>query len=57
MRFAKRFFGSLKHARDTMKGGIEACIRYYNHSLLHTANGNLSPINFEKPQLKMFNMT
>nr|WP_230382617.1 IS3 family transposase [Piscirickettsia salmonis] len=62
----ERFFGSLKHewllnvihlTRDTMKEDVEAYIRYYNHDRLHTANGNLSPINFEKSQLKVSNMT
>ncbi|QHS30833.1 IS3 family transposase (plasmid) [Piscirickettsia salmonis] len=43
--------------RDTMKEDVEAYIRYYNHDRLHTANGNLSPINFEKSQLKVSNMT
>ncbi|QHS27628.1 transposase (plasmid) [Piscirickettsia salmonis] len=40
-----------------MKEDVEAYIRYYNHDRLHTANGNLSPINFEKSQLKVSNMT
>lgn len=62
----ERFFGSLKHewllnvthlTRDTMKEDVETYIRYYNHDRLHTANGNLSPINFEKSQLKVSNMT
>ncbi len=35
-----------------MKEDVEAYIRYYNHDRLHTANGNLSPINFEKVSIK-----
>ncbi len=36
-----------------MKKGVRKYIRYYNKDRLHTANGDLSPINFELSQLKV----
>lgn len=53
----ERFFGSLKHdwilkvaqpTRDHMASDVAAYIRYYNLDRLHTTNGGVSPINFEK---------
>lgn len=52
----ERFFGSLKHdwilkvhqpTRENMKRDVGAYMRYYNADRLHTANGDLSPINYE----------
>lgn len=52
----ERFFGSLKYdwifkiaqpTREHMKKDVAAYMRYYNLERLHTANGDLSPINFE----------
>lgn len=57
----ERFFGSLKHdwilkvhqpTREYMKQDVAAYMRYYNVDRLHTANGDLSPINYEKNSLK-----
>jgi len=53
----ERFFGSLKHdwifkiaqpTRKHMKKDVAAYMRYYNLERLHTANGDQSPINYEK---------
>lgn len=58
----ERFFGSLKHdwifkvaqpTRDHMKSDVAAYMRYYNLDRLHTANGSVSPINFENSQEKV----
>ena len=58
----ERFFGSLKHewfmnvvhlSRESMKKDVEAYIRYYNQDRLHTTLGDLSPISYEKLQLKV----
>lgn len=58
----ERFFGSLKHdwifkvaqpTRDHMKSDVAAYIKYYNLDRLHTANGGVSPINFETTQIKV----
>ena len=58
----ERFFGSLKHdwilkvaqpTRGHLKHDVANYIRYYNHDRLHTANGSLSPVNFELSQLKV----
>lgn len=58
----ERFFGSLKHdwifkvaqpTRDHMKSDVAAYIKYYNLDRLHTANGGVSPINFEASQQKV----
>lgn len=58
----ERFFGSLKHdwifkvaqpTRDHMKSDVAAYIKYYNLDRLHTANGGMSPINFEASQQKV----
>lgn len=55
----ERFFGSLKHdwifkvaqpTRDHMKSDVAAYVKYYNLDRLHTANGGMSPINFENTQ-------
>jgi putative transposase len=59
----ERFFGNLKHdwifkvaqsTRDRMKSDVTAYIRYYNLDRLHTANGGVSPINFENIQIKLY---
>jgi putative transposase len=58
----ERFFGSLKHdwifkvaqpMREYMKNDVAAYIKYYNLDRLHTANGSVSPINFENSQKKV----
>ena len=52
----ERFFGSLKHdwilkvyqpTREHMKQDVTTYIKYYNLDRLHTANRDLSPVNFE----------
>lgn len=52
----ERFFGSLKHdwllkapqpTREYMRKDVTAYMRYYNLERLHTANGDMSPINYE----------
>jgi len=58
----ERFFGSLKHdwifkiaqpTREHMKKDVAAYMRYYNLVRLHTANGDLSPINYENSLKKV----
>ncbi|MGB0466913.1 MAG: IS3 family transposase [Pontibacterium sp.] len=58
----ERFFDSLKHdwilkvhqpTRDHMRQDVAAYMKYYNLERLHTANGSLSPINFENLQKKV----
>jgi len=53
----ERFFGSLKHdwifkvhqpTRKQMKHDVAAYLKYYNLNRLHSANGDLSPIQYEK---------
>lgn len=53
----ERFFGSLKHdwilkishpTRDHMKQDVAKYMKYYNLDRLHSANEDLSPIDFEK---------
>lgn len=57
----ERFFGSLKHdwilkvhqsTREHIKTDVAAYMRYYNADRLHTANGDRSPINYERNSLK-----
>lgn len=57
----ERFFGSLKHdwvlkipqpTRKQMKEEIIAYMRYYNLEWLHTANGDLSAIEYEQNSLR-----
>ena len=52
----ERFFGSLKHdwifkqhqpTREHMKNDVAAFMKYYNLERLHTANNDMSPINYE----------
>lgn len=52
----ERFFGSLKHdwlfkvhqpTREHMKQDVTAYMRYYNLERLHTANNDMSPIEYE----------
>ena len=58
----ERFFGSLKNewllkiyhlTREAMKQDVQHYIRYYNQTRLHSANGGLSPIDFELSLLKV----
>ncbi|MGI2001214.1 IS3 family transposase, partial [Shewanella frigidimarina] len=58
----ERFFGSLKHdwifnvaqpAREFMKQDVTAYMKYYNLERLHSANGDLSSVEFENSQLKV----
>jgi len=62
----ERFFGSLKNewllkiyhlTRDAMKQDVQHYIRYYNQTRLHSANGALSPIDFELALLKVAALT
>ena len=58
----ERFFGSLKHdwifkiaqpTREHMRNDVAAYMRYYNLVRLHSANGDQSPINYEKSPKKV----
>jgi putative transposase len=58
----ERFFGSLKHdwifnvaqpTREFMKQDVTAYMKYYNVERPHSANGDLSPVEFENSQLKV----
>jgi transposase InsO family protein len=58
----ERFFGSLKHdwlfkvnqpTREFMEQDVAAYMKYYNIERLHSANGDLSPVEFENYQLKV----
>ena len=53
----ERFFGSLKHewllkvtqpTREHMRNDVTAYMRYYNLERLHTANSDLSPVEYEQ---------
>jgi putative transposase len=57
----ERFFGSLKHdwllkvpqpTREYMRNDVAAYMRYYNLERLHTANGDLSPVEYEQSSLR-----
>ncbi|MDN3436390.1 MULTISPECIES: IS3 family transposase [Pseudoalteromonas] len=57
----ERFFGSLKHdwllkvpqpTREHMRNDVAAYMRYYNLERLHTAHGDLSPVEYEQSSLK-----
>lgn len=58
----ERFFGSLKHdwilkvyqkTRVHMKQDVAEYIKYYNLDRLHTSNGDMSSVNYEKSQIKV----
>ncbi len=58
----ERFFGSLKHdwlfkvhqpTRELMKQDVAAYIKYYNLDRLHTSNGDMSPVQYERSQIKV----
>ncbi len=58
----ERFFGSLKHdwilkvrhnTREDMARDVAAYMRYYNLKRLHTANGNMSPVEYENCKNKV----
>jgi putative transposase len=58
----ERFFGSLKHdwifkiaqpTREHMTQDVAAYMKYYNLERLHTTNGDLSPIGYEKLHIKV----
>lgn len=58
----ERFFGSLKHdwllkvaqpTRKHMKQDVAAYMKYYNLNRLHSSNKDMSPINYEKSQVKV----
>ena len=62
----ERFFGSLKNewllnsyhlTRELMKQDVQLYIRYYNQTRLHSANGDLSPIEFELSLLNVSGFT
>ncbi|TMO64192.1 hypothetical protein CWC20_19940 [Pseudoalteromonas aurantia] len=57
----ERFFVSLKHdwllkipqpTREHMRNDVMAYMRYYNLARLHTANGELSPAEYEQTSLR-----
>lgn len=57
----ERFFGSLKHdwllkvpqpTREHMRNDVMAYMLYYNVERLHTANGDLSPVEYEKSSFR-----
>ena len=61
----ERFFGSLKHdwilkiyqpTREDMKTDVTAYMKYYNTQRLHTANGDLSPVQYESSQINVSNV-
>ncbi len=58
----ERFFGSLKHdwvlkvhqpTREFMKQDVAKYIKYYNLDRLHSANGSMTPANFENSQVNV----
>jgi len=58
----ERFFGSLKHdwlfkvhqpTRENMKKDVSAYMRYYNLERLHSANNDMSPVNYENSLKKV----
>ncbi|HDM8244067.1 TPA: IS3 family transposase, partial [Vibrio campbellii] len=58
----ERFFGSLKHdwlfkvhqpTREHMTEDVSAYMRYYNLERLHSANNDMSPVNYEKSLKKV----
>ncbi len=58
----ERFFGSLKYdwlfkvhqpTRELMKQDVAAYIKYYNSDRLHTSNGDMSPVQYERSQIKV----
>ncbi len=58
----ERFFGSLKHdwllkvhqpTREDMKQDVAKYMHYYNLKRLHTANGHVSPVDYENYKLKV----
>lgn len=60
----ERFFGSLKNewllkvihlTRESMKIDVQKYIRYYNHERLHTTLGDVTPVAYEKRNLKVSN--
>ena len=62
----ERFFGSLKHewplkdihlTRESMKIDVHKYIRYYNHDRLHTTLGDVTPVAYEKRNLKVSNFS
>ena len=62
----ERFFGSLKYAwilkvihltRESMKIDVQKYIRYYNHDRLHTTLEDLTPVAYEKRNLKVSNFS
>ncbi|TDF34380.1 IS3 family transposase, partial [Alteromonadaceae bacterium M269] len=53
----ERFFGNLKHdwllkvpqpTREHMRSDVATYMRYYNLDRLHTANNDMSPVDYEK---------
>lgn len=62
----ERFFGSLKYewllkvihlTRESMKIDVQKYIRYYNHDRLHTTLGDVTPVAYEKRNLKVSNFS
>ena len=62
----ERFFGSLKHewmfkdihlTRESIKIDVHKYIRYYNYDRLHNALGDVTPVAYEKRNLKVSNFS
>ena len=62
----ERFFGSLKHdwilkiaqpTRSHMKNDVQAYIKYYNLHRLHSANQDMSPVNYENTRINVSNFS
>jgi len=62
----ERFFGSLKHdwvlkvaqpTRVHMKNDVNAYIKYYNLDRLHSANNDMSPVNYENTVSNVSSLT
>ena len=41
--------------RESMKINVQKYIRYYNHDRLHTTLGDVTPLDYEKRNLKVSN--
>ena len=62
----ERFFGSLKNewllkiihlTIESMKVDVQKYIKYYSYERLHTTLGDLSPVAYEKRNIKVSNFS
>ena len=62
----ERFFGGFKHdwilkvnqpTHGHIKKDVADYIRYYNNERPHTNNNNISPVNYELPEMKASDLT